>query len=828
MPLPTPAEMRDRTKTNAQMREMMAQIAGNALSKSSALPLNDLNQLVEEGFYYVNPNDVSALLNKPDQVSGSIFIVVRKLGPTSNIIMQEIVDNQLQSFKRRRPNATDWTEWVYYPKQTDMQNYVANSIATKPLSNSDDLNNFIQSGTYMTTTNGNILNVPFDVKAAFTLTVVSRSYGSSTVIYQTLIDNNNVEYKRRTADSGVIWTDWVNSSRTPLPVPNNADLNTYIYNGVYHSSATGVLNGPPQATGSFILEVVARKPTTLVVVYQTLTNHQNAVFKRRSIDGGATWSQWKTISYESTLLTTSSELDMNKIHSQGVYFGATDIIASVLNKPTEVTAAFKLNVDSNQVTSTNKVVYQTLTNHQNRTWSRRTPNYSVSTGTATWTDWVEEVTSSNIANIVAPLIPEVPSGSGVFGSYVKEIGSKLSAYQITKIADINHLLSYGQSLSIGAGGQPAISLTQYASNLTFDGGPRAASGSYLPLKPLTEDDRTAPDGGANRGETLCAGAANYASHLMLKENGIKPTDHVILSTAGGRGGYRISQLNKGTTWYKNNMLAHITNAVNYCNTNNLTYSMPMISWAQGEFDQNKTDITREQGAELLEQLQVDVQTDIKARSGMQTRIPFVTYQTSWYVKKANHISLAQLDVVKRNEDFYFSTPMYHLPHASDNLHLNNVGNKLFGCYVGRVYKQLVIDQIHPEFLCPLSAEMQGTKIIVRFHVPKAPMVLDAVNLAATTDHGFKVVDDAGATVAHSTIAVSSDGTKIEIELGAVPTNPIKVRYALDYLGAGLNIGDGASGNLRDSTDDQVSFDGNTYNLWHVCPHFELDVLNLQV
>ncbi|MEK5772897.1 hypothetical protein VXE29_20370, partial [Acinetobacter variabilis] len=87
------------------------------------------------------------------------------------------------------------------------------------------------------------------------------------------------------------------------------------------------------------------------------------------------------------------------------------------------------------------------------------------------------------------------------------------------------------------------------------------------------------------------------------------------------------------------------------------------------------------------------------------------------------------------------------------------------------------------------------------------------------DHGFKVVDDVGATVTHSSISVSTDGTKIEIELGSVPTNPIKVRYALDYLGAGLTIGDAASGNLRDSTDDQVSFDGNTYNLWHVCPHF---------
>ncbi len=53
----------------------------------------------------------------------------------------------------------------------------------------------------------------------------------------------------------------------------------------------------------------------------------------------------------------------------------------------------------------------------------------------------------------------------------------------------------------------------------------------------------------------------------------KPQDHVILATAGGRGGYRISQLVKGTDWYENHMLAHVDNAVNYCVANNLSYSM---------------------------------------------------------------------------------------------------------------------------------------------------------------------------------------------------------------------------------------------------------------
>ncbi|WP_284085102.1 sialate O-acetylesterase [Acinetobacter haemolyticus] len=707
----------------------------NAFFKPKPITVNDLNLLVEEGFFYADAGTSANIANKPAEVTGSMYVLVRKLGPSSNIVMQEIVDNQLQSFSRRRPNATDWTDYENYPTKKAVLALIKAAQAIKTIKNGDDLNNVTEKGVYFTSSYGSILNVPPEITAAFKLDVESEIIASNLIVYQTITGHTNITLKRRY--NGSSWSSsWALQTNKPRELAVATDLNSFVGDGIWF--VQNVNNG-----------LISNKPSIATHAF-TISN----------------------VSYT---------------------FGA------------------------------NTVCLQTITNHLNRSVSRRTAN----SGT-TWTTFDEVVTTANVADIIAPYIPEIPSDIGVFGDQTLAIGQRLSAYQLPDLADINHFLSYGQSLSIGAGGQPAISLTQYASNLTFAGGPRAASGNYLPVKPLVEDDLNALDGGTNRGETLCSGAANYASQQMLKQNGIKPQDHVILATAGGRGGYRISQLNKGTTWYENNMLAHITNAVNHCATNSLTYSMPLVSWAQGEFDQNKTDITREQYAAMLEQLQVDMQTDIKTRSGMKTRIPFVTYQTSWYSRLRNHVALAQLDVVKRNEDFYFSTPMYHLPHADDNLHLNNVGNKLFGCYVGRVYKQLVIDQIHPEFLCPISAEMQGTKIIVRFHVPKAPMVLDAVNLAATTDHGFKVVDNVGATVAHSSIAVASDGTKIEIELGSVPVNPIKVRYALDYLGAGLTIGDGASGNLRDSTDDQVSFGGNTYNLWHVCPHFELDVLNLQV
>lgn len=108
-------------------------------------------------------------------------------------------------------------------------------------------------------------------------------------------------------------------------------------------------------------------------------------------------------------------------------------------------------------------------------------------------------------------------------------------------------------------------------------------------------------------------------------------------------------------------------------------------------------------------------------------------------------------------------------------------------------------------------------------VPQLPLVLDDVTLAATTNYGFAVLDGvAAATVS----AIKTDGRDVVITLASVPTGAVTVRYALDYLGAGLAIGNGASGNLRDSTTDTISISSVSRPLYHVAPAFELAAIKL--
>lgn len=182
------------------------------------------------------------------------------------------------------------------------------------------------------------------------------------------------------------------------------------------------------------------------------------------------------------------------------------------------------------------------------------------------------------------------------------------------------------------------------------------------------------------------------------------------------------------------------------------------------------------------------------------------------------MALAHLDLAQKNEKFFLVTPCYHLPFAVDQVHLTAAGYKWMGAYFGRAYKTLVMDGNQPKWLNPISATRRGAVVRVRFDVPAGPLVLDATTLAITTDHGFKVLDGASPAAISN---ISIDGPDVVITLSAAPSGAATVRYGLDYLGAGLIMSNGASGNLRDSAPETITISGVVRPLYNVCPHFEM-------
>lgn len=383
---------------------------------------------------------------------------------------------------------------------------------------------------------------------------------------------------------------------------------------------------------------------------------------------------------------------------------------------------------------------------------------------------------------------------------------------------INHYLFYGQSLATGATATTLLSTSQPYNNLTFAGGPRG-NGNLLAFKPLVEDAISpSPDGGTNRGETSCSGAANYATLLAAERLGVQPSAHVILASTAAHGSYRIDQLNKAAAWY-----SVLLDQVRAAKAINPDYAVHAIGWMQGENDAVtgvQTPYATYRAA--LELLQVDMEADIKAITLQPTPVFFVTYQLSYGAATWPAMAKAHLDLAQKNPKFFLSTPMYQFPYAPDQVHLTNVGYKWVGAYFGRAYERLVLEGMEPQWINPISALRMGNAIRLRFAVPVPPLKIDSVQLAATTDSGFRVKDSVG-SVAITSIAVEH-GCEVVLTLASTPVGATTVRYALDYLGAGLAITGGASGNLRDSDPASIVIAGVARPLFNLCPHFELSVI----
>ncbi|WP_270530132.1 hypothetical protein [Klebsiella pneumoniae] len=385
---------------------------------------------------------------------------------------------------------------------------------------------------------------------------------------------------------------------------------------------------------------------------------------------------------------------------------------------------------------------------------------------------------------------------------------------------INYIMSYGQSLSIGVEAGSLISIAQPYSNKTFGSGVRGNGGDFSSQKPLVEDDaKPTPDGSSTpEAETVCSGMANYASLCAYRENGVLPADHVIFSSAAGHGSYTIAQLSKGSSWYNSEFLNHIHGAKNL----NSDIALHAIAWLQGETDSTNPSHTQAQHLAALLKLQVDVTADAQAITGQTSPVMFLTYQHSSRVKVNDAVPLALLDACQVSDYFYFVAPTYPFPHAADGLHLLALGYKWIGAYYGRAYKQAVIDGIKPKAITPKGVIWNGDKVTVQFEVPNPPLVFDTTNLAPTQNYGFSVY--AGGVLQSISSIEVSNGNSVVITLGSAPTTPPKVCYAFDYLGSGLNIQNGASGNLRDSNADTCVINGDRKPLFYICPHFKLDAI----
>ena len=369
-------------------------------------------------------------------------------------------------------------------------------------------------------------------------------------------------------------------------------------------------------------------------------------------------------------------------------------------------------------------------------------------------------------------------------------------------ADVNHVLSTGQSLSVGAVGTPPLSTTQPFENLRFVTGVLAGGTGLTSLVPLLETNV----------ETMSSGLANLVTELGV------PAGHRLLVSCHGVGGTAYAGLKKGTTPYTNG-LAQVKAARDLTKADGRSYLVRVVTNVHGESDH----IAGNAGylADLVT-WQRDYETDVQALTGQTLPVPMLhTQMSSWtkYGQATSAIPGMQLAAhVENPGKIVLVGAKYHLAYVADGVHLTNAGYRHMGEYYAKVYRRVVLEGKAWEPVRPKSATLAADEIRVEFHVPVPPLAIDTALVPAAAAYGFEYTD--GSASPPAITSVTLDGpTAVKVKLAAVPVGANKrIRYA--FTGTPNAAGGGATGprgNLRDS-DATPSRSGQKLYNWAV--HFD--------
>lgn len=394
--------------------------------------------------------------------------------------------------------------------------------------------------------------------------------------------------------------------------------------------------------------------------------------------------------------------------------------------------------------------------------------------------------------------------------------------------DINHLITYGQSLSVGQA-LPVQTLIQKYDNIAFVRGQtpqydfplETASEWYASFIPAIES--TSPEE-AVLGETPSGGAGDMIKARILAEDGKAYTDHnyQMLLSAPGWGATTIAQLSKGGSHYSR-LLDQVQYGLDLSNAEGKTYATQAVTWTQGESDY-LIGTTKASYLTKVQQLVADIQTDVTAITNQTVPVEFISYQLASHIHGGSSvptIALALLEAAESNPLMHIATPMYHVPYE-DGFHLTGVGSRWLGGYYGLAYKRIVINGEAWKPLQPISTVRQGTIVEVNFHVPYGRLEWDTTQVTANTNMGFDLVDSGGTPLGITSVSIQ-DTARVRIIADAPVPAGAKIRYA--WSGGATGPVTGPRGNLRDNQGDIITFDIGSENkrMDNWCVIFEMEV-----
>jgi hypothetical protein len=380
-------------------------------------------------------------------------------------------------------------------------------------------------------------------------------------------------------------------------------------------------------------------------------------------------------------------------------------------------------------------------------------------------------------------------------------------------AGINPLLAYGQSLSSGWEGWPALSGDPVVGTLMLGASVRPVSESepvwdptgdrkFRPLIATVQDLMTGailpPEtvaglrpGDPALGETVLEGAVS-----QWRKMSAAPADQYLLCSSCGVGGRSLEELSKGAEPELFNRLRSCVRAARDVSFSwGMSYGVLALLFLQGENNSlaNRGTSDRTAYMVLIDRFYRDFVADIAIATGRQ-RVPpaMFMYQTGGnYAAPDNAIAQAQLDFAMANDNCFLAAPSY--PVCDKGGHLEPDGYRWLGAQFGKVMHRVFDLGQNWMPLHPCRALRTGREIRVSFHVPVPPLAwgkpFSGKSEVDVPDNGFSIEDVDGTVPVASVVLKGADTVVITVARDISVEATVKYAAASTWGMGGLHDSD---------------------------------------
>lgn len=278
-------------------------------------------------------------------------------------------------------------------------------------------------------------------------------------------------------------------------------------------------------------------------------------------------------------------------------------------------------------------------------------------------------------------------------------------------------------------------------------------------------------------------------------------DTLICIFPGGHGMNTIQELMKPVDPY-NKFIAEIAHARHEAQRRGWEFFVPAVCWMQGESD--IVEYPSYDYKEYFHKMYNDLNTDIKAITQQKEDIRIINYQTSTITKglryKLNNydgtearIPTAQMELIRDDTLIWASGPTYPYDFVNESLHIDAEGQRSIGLLAAKSALSILRKEKRNIGLVPLSYEVNGNDIRIRYNVPYPPLCFDTIHVRKADNYGFNVIRQDGTDIISN---IRIDDNSILINCTEFPKGA-KLRYGVngEFLKGGRT--NGSRGNLRD-------------------------------